>query len=141
MAEKEKIIKSKATDYYRLEIDSEDGTPPVVWKLCYDYPAIAKIEDETGLDLKRIENWQGISSGHQFPKIVWSGLHRYHPEVTLDEVLDKLNPWVQREISAAIFDLMFPGYKEACERVEAELRAAQATGATASPNVVTAPSV
>jgi hypothetical protein len=127
----ESIIKAKATDHFRLDIDLEDGSPHKVWKLCFDYRSIAKIEEATGLDIMKIEAWQAISSGKQFPKIVWGGLNRYNPEVTLDEVLDILNPYVQRKLSDIIFDLMFPGVKEAWEKHKAD----EAVGATADPNV------
>jgi hypothetical protein len=109
-------IKTRITPHFSLVIDNEDGTPPKVWKLCYTYKAIAKIEEAIGLDLKRFEAWKDISSGKHFPTIVWGGLDRFNPEVTLDEVLAVLNPEAQRLLSDAIFDLMFPGVKEAYEK-------------------------
>ncbi|MGA7830675.1 MAG: hypothetical protein WCA21_06935 [Terracidiphilus sp.] len=108
----ESIIKTCITPYFKLVIDNEDGTEKV-WKLCYDYRSIALIEDATGLDLKKIESWKSISSGKQFPQVVHGGLHRYNPEVTLNEVLDMLNPQAQRLLSDEIFNLMFPGVVEA----------------------------
>jgi hypothetical protein len=108
----ESIIKTCITPHFKVVIDNEDGTEKV-WKLCYDYRSIAKIENETGLDLKKIEAWQSISSGKQFPHIVHGGLQRYNPEVTDDEVLDMLNPQAQSLLTDAVFNLMFPGVAEA----------------------------
>ena len=127
---KESPLKMRTTPHFTLELDSEDGTPNKVWKLCYDYRSIAAIEEETGLDLKKLEDWKNISSGKQFPKIVQGGLKRYNPEVTLDQVLDVLNPDAQELLRAAIFDLLYPGLQEAWLKREAE----KASGATASPN-------
>jgi hypothetical protein len=108
---KESILKTRITPHFSLVIDKEDGAPPVTWKLCYTYKAIAKIEEATGLDLKKIDSWREISSGKHFPAIVWGGLEKYNPEVTLDNVLDVLNPEAQKLLSDEIFNLMFPGVK------------------------------
>jgi hypothetical protein len=126
----EQIIKTRTTDHFALHIDGEDGKPVKVWKLCYDYRAIAKIEDAIGKDIKKIADWVKLSSGKDFPTIVWGGLNRYNPEVTLDEVIDILNPEAQRLLSDQIFDLMFPQVKEAVEKLQKE----KESGATASPN-------
>jgi hypothetical protein len=127
------VVKQRTTPYFRLVLEGEEGVPAREWKLCYDYRAIGKIEEATGLDLKKFESWKEISSGKHFPHIVWGGLNRYNPEVTLDEVIDVLNPEAQRLLSDAIFELMFPGVREAVlKQMEAER-----TGATASPNVPT----
>lgn len=112
-------IKIRKTPYFSFIIDPEDGTPEdkwVVWKLSYGYNAIAKIENAIGLDLKKIAAWKDISSGKHFPTIVWGGLEKFNPEVTLDEVLEVLNPEAQRKLSDAIFELMFPGVREAYEK-------------------------
>lgn len=109
-------IKTRITPHFSLVIDNEDGNPPKTWKLCYTYKAIAKIEEAIGLDLKKIEAWREISSGKHFPTIVWGGLERFNPEVTLDEVVAILNPEAQRLLSDEIFNLMFPGVKEAYEK-------------------------
>ena len=126
---KESVIKTCITPYFKLVIDNEDGTEKV-WKLCYDYRSIAQIEEFTGLDLKRIESWRSISSGKQFPQVVHGGLHRYNPEVTLDDVLDMLNPQAQRLLSDEIFSLMFPGVVEAWKKSQE-----QGEVPTESPNV------
>lgn len=109
-------IKTRITPHFSLVIDNEDGNPPKTWKLCYTYKAIAKIEEAIGLDLKKIEAWREISSGKHFPTIVWGGLEKFNPEVTLEEVLAILNPEAQRLLSDEIFNLMFPGVKEAYEK-------------------------
>jgi hypothetical protein len=129
MKNPESIIKTAITPHFSLEIDMEDGTFKT-WKLAYDYRSIAAIEDATGLDLKKIDSWKEISSGKQFPQIVWGGLQRYNKEVTLDEVLDVLNPQAQRLLSDAIFNLMFPGVAEAW----AKQQESDNTGASEIPN-------
>ncbi len=109
-------ITIRTTPHFSLVIDAEDGTPVKTWKLCYTYKAIAKIEETTGIDLKKIEDWKDISSGKHFPVIVWGGLDKFNPEVSLDDVRDILNPEAQRLLSDEIFNLMFPGVKEAYEK-------------------------
>lgn len=133
MAKETVALKARVTPHFTLELDSEDGSPNKVWKLCYDYKAIAKIEEATGLDVKKIDQWASISSGRQFPQVVWGGLNRYNPDVTLEQVIDVLNPEAQRMLSDAIFDLLFPGVVEAWKKAEAAAK----TGATADPNVPT----
>jgi len=130
----ESVIKTCITPHFTLVIDNEDGTSRT-WKLCYDYRSIAAIEEATGLDLKKIDAWKSISSGKQFPAIVWGGLHRYNPDVSLDEVLDVLNPQAQRLLSDEIFTLMFPGVVEAFKKQQE----AEAAGETASPNANVVP--
>jgi hypothetical protein len=126
----EQTIKTRTTDHFTLQIESEDGREPRIWKLCYDYRAIAKIEEAIGKDIKRIADWVNLSSGKDFPTIVWGGLNRYNPEVSLDQVIDILNPDAQRLLSDKIFDMMFPQVREAFEKLQKEKEA----GATASPN-------
>lgn len=126
---KENVIKSRVLDHITIMLDAENGSEPKVWKLCYDYRAIARIEEAIGKDIKRIEDWKDLSSGKDFPVIVWGGLLRYQPEVTQDEVFDVLNPEAQRLLSDAIFELMFPGAREAFEKALKEKNT--------SPNVET----
>lgn len=125
------VIKARITPHITLELDAEDGTAPRVWKLAYTYKAIAKIEEAIGKDIKRVHAWQDVSSGKDFPVIVWGGLDKFNPEVTLDEVTEVLNPEAQRLLSDRIFDLMFPGV------IAAYKRSLEDTGATANPNALT----
>jgi hypothetical protein len=129
----ELTVKNRVKDHITITLDPEDGTPEKVWKLCYDYRAIARIEQQIGKDIKKIADWTALSSGTDFPAIVWGGLSRFNSEVTLDEVIDTLNPEAQRLLSDKIFDLMFPQVREAFEKMEKE----KAAGATASPNAET----
>jgi hypothetical protein len=124
-------IKTRVTPHFTLILDSEDGSAAKTWKLCATYKAIAKIEDATRLDLKKVADWPKISSGRDFPKIVHGLLEKFNPEVTLDEVLEVLNPEAQRLLSDEIFSLMFPGVVDA-------LKKQQDAGATADPNPQTA---
>ena len=127
----ETVLKLAITPHFKLSIDKEDGTEPEVWCLCLDYRALARIEDATGLDLKKIEAWKDISSGKHFPKIIWGALQRFNPEVDPERVLDILNPEAQRILSDKLFELCFPGVQEAYEKTLKE----RETGVTASPNV------
>jgi len=134
MKKEETTVQSMCTDYFNIVINDEDAagnSTKKIWKLCYDYRAIAKIEKTIGRDIKKIEAWKDLSSGTDFPAIVHGGLNRYHPDVTIDQVLDVLNPAAQRILSDEIFYLMFPGMREVIEK-QAE------TGATADPNPLTA---
>lgn len=125
-------IKMRVVPHFTLILDAEDGTEPKKWTLCYTYKAIAKIEEAIGKDIKRLEDWKDLSSGKEFPVIVWGGLDKFNPEITLDQVVEILNPEAQRALSDAVFELMFPGVREAYERI-----LANETGATASPNAQT----
>jgi hypothetical protein len=90
----------------------KQGEKDRTWKLCLDYPALAKIEAETGIDVMRIDNWEKIRSGVEFPKIIHACLVTYSPDVTLDDVIATLNPEAQRLLSDALFELAFPGVAE-----------------------------
>jgi len=131
---KETIVQSAATPTISIVIHGEDAAgneTTKTWKLCLDYRALASIEDTTKRDLKNIESWRDISSGKEFPQIIHCCLHRYSPDVTLDDVLESLNPQAQRQLSDALFDITFPG-------VVAAWKKHQETGATAVPNAATA---
>ena|ERR1035441_7454971 len=133
----ETIVQSMSTPHIAIVINGEDvagNATQKTWKLCLDYRALAKIEAATKRDLKSIDGWKDVSSGVEFPQIVHCCLHRYNPDVTLDDVLDNLNPAAQRLLSDTLFELSFPGIKEAWEKQ-------QKTGATASPNAVKATTV
>jgi len=93
------------------------------------------VEDAIGKDIKKISDWQSLSSGKDFPVIVWGGLDKFNPEVTLEDVRDVLNPECQRLLSDAIFELMFPGVREAYQK-QLEAIDAKGAGATADPNVL-----
>jgi len=127
-------VQSAVMDHFNIVVINEDAAGNEIkktWRLVYDYRSIAKIEKAIGRDIKKISSWKDLSSGTDFPAIVHGGLNRYHPDVTLDEVLDVLNPAAQRVLSDEIFYLMFPGMREVIEkRTE--------TGATADPNSQTA---
>jgi len=127
-----KELKNAVIDHYTLVLDAEDGSEPRKLKLTYGYGALARIEEATGLDLKKLDDWGKISSG-KFPAIVWGGLTKFHPEISLDEVIDFLNPAAQRMLSDEIFYLMFPGMRELIEKQKAA-GATAPTGATADPN-------
>ncbi len=132
---KETVLKNRVVDHFSLVIDGEDGAPARTWKLCYDYRAIALVEERIGKDIKRIEDWKELSSGKHFPVIVHCGLRRFNPEVTLDEVLDVLNPEAQRILTEEIIELMFPGAREAYERAERQrAKAAEGHGEPEPPN-------
>jgi hypothetical protein len=111
----ENIIQSTVTPTVNIEFGN--GKP---WILCLDYRALAKIEATTKRDLKKIDSWKDISSGVEFPQIIWCCLGRYSPEVTLDDVLDNLNPAAQRLLSDALFEMTFPGVAEAWAKQQAE---------------------
>jgi hypothetical protein len=119
---KETIVQSTVTPTVSIVINGEDaaGNPTAkTWKMCLDYRALAKIEDATKRDLKKIENWRELSSGKDFPVIIHCCLGRYSPDVTLDDVLDNLNPQAQRYLSDALFELTFPGVIAAVEKQQA----------------------
>lgn len=119
-----------------LNSTDEQGNPvSQTFKLIYEYRAIKRVEDALGIDLKDFQQWKNVKSG-MTPTLVHAGLAKYHPEVTLDQVTDLLNPEVQFAIHDAIFGLLFPGVLEQLNKLRAE---AEAVGETI-PNVQTATS-
>jgi len=135
---KETVVQSVVTPTISINIHGEDAAGNLTqktWKLCLDYRALAKIEATTKRDLKNISAWKDISSGVEFPQIIWCCLGRYNPDVTLDQVLENLNPQAQRALSDALFEITFPGVVEAWTKSQEE---SKATGATATPNALTA---
>lgn len=130
---KETIVQSCVTPTISINIHGEDAAGNATqktWKLCLDYRALAKIEETTKRDLKNVAGWRDISSGKEFPVIIHCCLHRYSPSVTLDDVLENLNPQAQRQLSDALFEITFPGVTEAWQKQ-------QESGATAVPNAGT----
>lgn len=115
-------IQSAVTPEIRLVVSKEDAagnTLATTWRVVLDYRALAIIEKATGRDLKRIEAWKEIKSS-EFPVFVHAGLHRYHPEVSLEDVENSLNPASQVPLSNAFFELCFPGILEAMAKQESE---------------------
>jgi hypothetical protein len=135
MSKPETIITSKVVDHWTLVLDQEDGSEPKKWKLCYDYRGIAKAEQTTGLNLLNLDDWKKVISPVYFPQVVWAGLNRFNPDVTLEEVQDVLNPEAQDILAEKILFLLHPTVKSAMEKFRAE----KATGATADPNPPAAP--
>lgn len=128
-------VQSATTPEVRLVVNSEDaaGNPlSKTWRLVLDYRALALIEKETDRDLKDYKAWAEIKSS-EFPVFVHACLHRYHPETTLEEVQNSLNPACQVGLSNAFYELCFPGALERWAKLQAETK--EKTGATASPNV------
>lgn len=138
MSDKQRLVKTKVLDTFTLILDPEDGTPEdkwPKWKLCYDYRAIARVEEATGLDLRNVETWnQQKVTSKQWPQIVWGGLAKFNREVTLEQVLDALNPEAQFRLERVVMFLLFPWLEEAVEKEE-KARAASGGAPTESPNV------
>lgn len=142
---KTSIVKATSTPGIELEvryIDKESGDEVTEnWLLVYDYRAIARLKESTGQDLLRPSvAWEGITSGEHFPNIIWAGLHRYHPLVTLDEIIDRMNPAFQAELGRKIFNYLFPGFlanliEDAKKKAEAEAAGKDPNAPTASPSV------
>jgi len=148
MSKKENVVKSKTRDHFTLTIDKREHTDEcqavpepkpeckcpgdvLKWKLEYDYNALGRIEDAIGVNVVDPKNWEKMVSGKNFPALVWGGLARYNPEVTIDEVKDVLNPEAHALLSVGIFKLLYPGAWEAFEKQQEQ-------GASQAPNVETA---
>lgn len=115
-------VQSAVTPEIRLVVSKEDAAGNAVattWRIVLDYRALAIIEKATGRDLKRIEAWKEVKSS-EFPVFVHAGLHRYHPEVSLEDVENSLNPASQTPLSNAFFELCFPGVTEAIAKKQSE---------------------
>jgi hypothetical protein len=129
----ETVLKLAITPHFRVSIENEDGTT-TDWRLCLDYRALARIEEKTGLDLKRRSSWaqDGNLASKHYPTIVWGALQKFNPEVTADQVLDVLSPDAQNELFVQLSLLCFPDLRADYERFMANQKE---TGATADPNV------
>jgi hypothetical protein len=115
-------IKSAVIPYIRLVVSYEDPTGALCeqeWKLCFDYKSIAKAEQELKIDLKSFEAWKSVTSA-MTPQLVHAGLSRYHPDVTLEQVQERLNPDIQRPLQEALFGALFPGVMEAMNKFKAQ---------------------
>lgn len=130
MSREQLSVKSKARNYATVVLDAEDGTPAKEWRLEYDYRGISRCEDALGIDLKDVGRWADVCKSKNFPTVVWSGLNRYHSDVTLDRVIDVLNPEAQDKLQEIVFALLHPALHEAWKKHKAELE----SGATADPN-------
>jgi hypothetical protein len=120
-------------DYVNLTVKTDGGE--TTYKLTYDYAAIKRAEDSTGVDLKDFKEWSKIKSSHT-PALVHAGLHRHHSEVTLEQVTGFLHPATQVAVQNAIFELLFPGLREkieAAQTKEAQLPNAQGDAITSVP--------
>jgi hypothetical protein len=104
-------------DYVDFEVKTSEGVR--TFKLMYDYAAIKVAEDETGVDLRDVKEWASIKSSH-LPALVHAGLHRNHPDVTLEQVGNFLHPSVQGAVLDAIFELLFPGVIEKTRELRAK---------------------
>jgi hypothetical protein len=115
-------IESPDLGYVELTLNSSDENGNAVsktYKLIYEYRAIKRAEDAIGIDLKDFTKWSQVKSS-MTPQLVHAGLAKFHPEVTLDEITDQLNPSVQVAVQDAIFELLFPGVMEKIVKLRAE---------------------
>jgi hypothetical protein len=115
-------IQSPDLGYVNLVLNTTDeqGNPVAqTYKLIYEYRAIKRAEDALGIDLKDFTKWGQIKSS-MTPQLVHAGLAKYHPEVTLDQVIDQLNPEAQAVLQDAIFGLLFPGVLEKIKKLKEE---------------------
>jgi hypothetical protein len=127
-------VQSAVTPEIRLVVNTEDAAGNTIaktWRLVLDYRALAIIEKATGRDLKRLDAWKELKSS-EFPAFVHAGLHRYHPDVTMEEVEKSLNPACQGPLSDAFFEMCFPGVTEAWKKQQAEGTLPNAPAATPS---------
>ena len=114
-------IQSPDLGYVELVLNSSDeqGNPvSKTYKLIYEYKAIKRAEDAIGIDLKDFTQWKNVKSS-MTPQLVHAGLAKYHPEISLDEVMESLNPSAQSLIQDAIFELLFPGIIDKIQKLKA----------------------
>jgi hypothetical protein len=115
-------IQSPDLNCISLVLNSSDATGAPVAKtftLAYDYRALKRIEDNLHVDLKSYTQWIEVKSW-MTPQLVHAGLAKFHPEVTLEEIQDSLNPIAQGKIQDAIFELLFPGVLKKLEELKAK---------------------
>lgn len=124
-------FKLKLVDWFSIKLDHEDGTPRDEWKVCFDYASIARAEDLLKIDIKSFDVWPMPSS--KLPELVWCGLGRFNPNVTLEEVKEALTSVDHWRMFNEIYFMIHPWAREHSEKLKR-------TGATADPNPQTATS-
>jgi hypothetical protein len=130
-------VQSAVIPYIRLvlnDVDDKGNPTSKEYKLVYDYRAIARAEQSLGIDLKSFEAWKHVTSA-MTPQLVMAGLAKYHPDVTLDEVMDGLNPAAQRSLHDALIEYLFPGITEAVKKFQAETNKPKNAESEASASV------
>lgn len=90
------------------KLDQSLNEIAVSYSLVMDFNAIAKAEQETGKDLSSPSNWANLT-GYEVCKVCWCAFERFHPEVTLKEVLQMLAPAQSGAVMDLLFEMCFPG--------------------------------
>jgi len=108
----EHVIKAAVTPTLDIVVEKAQGVSEK-WTLCLDYRALAKIEEKTGLDLKRADEWDKLTGPTLFPTVLWCCLQRYSAQVTEDQVRDELNPEAHHLLKAALMEMTFPDVAKA----------------------------
>jgi hypothetical protein len=81
------------------------------YTLVMDMNAFARGLEVLQLDLTDPGSWQGLSSV-QIAKILWCSLHRFHPQVTIDEALGFVPMQHSAQLWMMLIEMVFPGVVE-----------------------------
>ncbi len=92
------------------------------YMLVFNFKANKLAEQLVGRDLKKVHNWQSLSST-QVATIAWCGMDKNHAEVTLEQFLESLPPSLNTDLLwQVLIEQFFPGI---VERLQNALKADQ----------------
>lgn len=103
-------MEAKLLPVSTLTVEQDNGTEKV-YQCVLDFNAVIKCETEINRDITKPESWVGLKHT-ELSAIAWASLDRFHPDVTLRELRQWLNPKEWAEVFCMYFEQMFPGALE-----------------------------
>ncbi|HEV7675086.1 MAG TPA: hypothetical protein VGQ12_11205 [Candidatus Angelobacter sp.] len=97
------------------------------YHLVMDFNAMALAMEKTELDFTIAESWVKISLSNLLP-VCWAAFHRFHPEVTVEEVGRMLSPAKLWDVKTMLMDLAYPGWTDRIVAAAEELKKQQEEG-------------
>src|ERR1700743_1547141 len=113
------VLKKAVMNFSTLEVETEAGTKK--YKLVVDMNAIARANEILGKDSAVPSSWNGITSV-EVAKICWFALKRFHPEVTLDEVMGWFTPETAVQLNNLLYETAFPGIVARLKEIDAKAK-------------------
>jgi hypothetical protein len=81
--------------------------------LVLDMNALAKVKEETGIDLMDRENWPwGSLNAQEITTALWCAMLRFHPDMTPDAVRAIVPPMEVWKVRNMLLELCYPGALE-----------------------------
>lgn len=112
-------MEAKLLPVITITVEQKAPAEPKVYSCVLDFNAVQKCEETIGRDMTKFQSWQGLNHA-QLTAIVWAELDRFHPEVTLREVRQWLNPMESASLWLALIEQAFPGITERLGKIVPE---------------------